>query len=153
MYWSICRVNLAPLYCNATSHANEQLFSCPWCRVPATAAHSPLTLTLEEQQRSDSNKPSAGRVRRDRIQIRGALLLLIFVLGEEWRRMDKTFSWLKMTLWASNSSWGVMVRLSCPFVSVLTIFIVYICVRYYLVDIVSSYNIFQHCRSVPDKHS
>lgn len=51
--------------------------------LPATAAHSPLTLTPEEQQRSDLKKSSAGRVRQDRIQIRGSLLLLIFVLGEE----------------------------------------------------------------------
>lgn len=39
--------------------------------------------------RSDSKKSSAGRVRQNRIQIRGALLL-IFVLGEKWRRINET---------------------------------------------------------------
>ena len=63
------------------------------------SAPSPLTLTPEEQRRSDSKKPSVGRVGRDRIQIRPALLLLIFVLGEERRRIDyqlltlPTFGW------------------------------------------------------------
>lgn len=87
--WSICRISLPPLYCNATSHAVEQAISCPWCWVPATATNSPFTLTPEEQQKSDSKKFSVERVMWDRIQIRGMLLLLIFVLGEEWRRMDK----------------------------------------------------------------
>lgn len=79
---------------NATSHTVNTLFPSSLWSASRCGTFPPLTLTPEEQRRSDSKKFSAGRVRQDRIQIRAAPPFLGFVLGVEAKEnMPNFFYW------------------------------------------------------------
>lgn len=70
------------------------LLSCCWATLILSLALSAGVFPIDFDSRGAAKElfwtSSMGRVGKDRIQIRGALLLFTFVLGKGWRKYNKT---------------------------------------------------------------